>query len=65
MYKDNGTRKRNFFIAKKSIIKASRLNTAVQVIQPMNASMTVVVAGKKNGETVHSTRHVGGLRYCS
>jgi hypothetical protein len=33
MYTENGTRKRNFFIAKKSITKASRLNTAVQVIQ--------------------------------
>jgi hypothetical protein len=33
MYTENGTRKRNFFIAMQSITKASRLNTAVQVIQ--------------------------------
>jgi hypothetical protein len=57
MYTENGSRKRNFFIAKKSIIKASRLNTAVQVIQPKNASMTVVVAGKAMGKlsTVRDT----------
>ncbi|MFZ0534485.1 MAG: hypothetical protein WAM09_15010 [Anaerolineales bacterium] len=57
MYKDNGTRKRYFFIAKKSITKASHLNTAVQVIQPMNADMTVVVAGKAMGKlsTVRDT----------
>jgi hypothetical protein len=57
MYKENGTRKRNFFIAKKSITKASRLNTAVQVIQPMKDEMTAVVAGKAMGKlsTVRDT----------
>jgi hypothetical protein len=57
MYKENDTSKRNFFIAKKSITKASRLNTAVQVIQLKNAGMTVVVAGKAMGKlsTVRDT----------
>jgi hypothetical protein len=57
MYKENDTRKRNYFFAKKSITKASRFNTAIQVIQPMNAGMTVVVAGKAMGKlsTVRDT----------
>jgi len=48
----------------KAIAKASRVNTAIQVIQHMNDGMTVIAACKEVG-IPRSTFHDGAWHTCS